>query len=305
MESVESATKNVNLLLNCNQKMTKTSPCVGIVPHQLRKAKSLGELNISELVWHNKPSATSGKVKDLTASDHIVIYPSSKIWFANYNKLKCKVSLLIAEPKVIHHRYYAMLWLLRIKYQNIFVRYKDLTNRYDNVIILPIVGCWIPELSDCDFSNKENRVSLIASNKNQWTGHQLRHQIIREMSNTDINIRVDIMGRGYQPFEHKKEGLLPYQFSIVIENCQENDYFTEKLVDCFVCKTIPIYWGASNIGEYFNVKGMFIFQTLEQLWLILRNLTGETYQEMNPTIEQNHDIARSLSNTGKIIADEL
>ena len=141
--------------------------------------------------------------------------------------------------------------------------------------------------------------------KTNGLGHQLRHQIIREMSNTDINIRVDIMVRVYQPFGHKKEGLLSYQFSIVIENCQENDYFTEKLVDCFVCKTIPIYWGASNIGEYFNVKGMFIFQTLEELWLILRNLTGETYQEMNPTIEQNHDIARAISNTGKIIADKL
>ncbi len=284
--------------------MTKKCP-IGIVPHQLRKTKNLGELNVSDLVWDRSNTMPAGKVKDLTASDHIVIYPSSRIWFANYNKLKCKVSLLIAEPKAIHYRYYAMLWLLRLKFQNIFVRYKYLTNKYRNIIVLPIVECWITGLSDCDFSKKEKRVSLIASNKKQWSGHQLRHQIVREINSNDVDMSVDVIGRGYQPFDNKKDGLLPYQFSIIIENCQEDDYFTEKLVDCFICKTIPIYWGAPNIGDYFNLKGIIVFQTIEGLQLILNNLTQETYWQYSSIIEENCTIAGKLSNTSQIITDKL
>ncbi len=67
---------------------------------------------------------------------------------------------------------------------------------------------------------------------------------------------VDVLGKGYAPFENKEDGLLPYLFSIVIENCKEPEYFSEKLLDCFFTKTIPIFWGEGNVEEYFDMKGV-------------------------------------------------
>ena len=78
-------------------------------------------------------------------------------------------------------------------------------------------------------------------------------------------LQVQVLGRGYNPFEHKQDGLLPYRYSVVIENVQEVDYFTEKLLDCMLCGTLPIYWGAPNIEKYFDVAGMIICNSLIDL----------------------------------------
>ena len=48
-------------------------------------------------------------------------------------------------------------------------------------------------------------------------------------------------------------------FSIVIENSIESDYFTEKLLDCFLTGTIPIYVGTKTTSEYFDTDGIIYF----------------------------------------------
>jgi Glycosyltransferase family 10 (fucosyltransferase). len=58
------------------------------------------------------------------------------------------------------------------------------------------------------------------------------------------------------PIEDKYDGIHPYKYSIAIENYQCNDYWTEKITDCFLSRTMPIYWGASNISKYFPEKSM-------------------------------------------------
>ena len=45
-------------------------------------------------------------------------------------------------------------------------------------------------------------------------------------------------------------------FSIAIENASYETYFTEKLLDCFATGTIPVYYGAPDIGDYFNKDGI-------------------------------------------------
>lgn len=54
-----------------------------------------------------------------------------------------------------------------------------------------------------------------------------------------------------------------YQFSIIIENSKQTNYFTEKLIDCLITKTIPIYWGCPNIEEIkiFNTNGWIIIDS--------------------------------------------
>ena len=79
----------------------------------------------------------------------------------------------------------------------------------------------------------------------------------------DSNLDVDIYGKELDKIfgshkkikgeaEHKIDALKDYQFSIAIENCNEYGYFTEKLADCILTDTTPIYMGCPNIQDYLN-----------------------------------------------------
>jgi hypothetical protein len=60
------------------------------------------------------------------------------------------------------------------------------------------------------------------------------------------------------------------------------------LIDCFATWTVPIYWGAPDIAEYFNAKGMYVFESIKQIldWRQLFN--RGTYESMLPYIEENY-----------------
>jgi len=100
---------------------------------------------------------------------------------------------------------------------------------------------------------KTKLVSMIASNKTMCSEHIYRQQIIQKFSN-----KCDHFGRGYNPINNKEDGLKDYCFSFAMENATYSNMFTEKITDCFMTGTIPIYYGISNIGNYFNTDGIII-----------------------------------------------
>ena len=100
-------------------------------------------------------------------------------------------------------------------------------------------------------------------------------------------IDADVIGRGYNSFEKKSDGLAPYRYSIVIENVRESSYFTEKLIDAFLTETVPIYWGAPNIGEFFYTEGMIICETFEDLKAAVMNADENGYNDKSIAIAVN------------------
>jgi hypothetical protein len=69
------------------------------------------------------------------------------------------------------------------------------------------------------------------------------------------------------------------------------NWFTEKLVDCFRTKTIPIYKGCPNIKDFYNKKGIITFDTMEELSTILNNINqnGDSiYDSMKKEFEDNY-----------------
>jgi hypothetical protein len=76
-------------------------------------------------------------------------------------------------------------------------------------------------------------------------------------------------------------------FSIVIENFQDELYFTEKLLNCFATGTIPIYLGAKNIGEKFNLDGIIQFNTIEELNNIITTISDKLYQDKIDSVKDN------------------
>lgn len=50
------------------------------------------------------------------------------------------------------------------------------------------------------------------------------------------------------PVDDKFEFLRKFKFNIAFENSMVDGYTTEKIVDAFLCRTVPIYWGNPRIN---------------------------------------------------------
>jgi hypothetical protein len=80
-------------------------------------------------------------------------------------------------------------------------------------------------------------------------------------------------------------------FHIAIENVSIANWFSEKLIDCFQTKTVPIYYGCTNIGEYFNKEGILTANNIEEIITICHYLTPEVYKNKLPMLEQNFELS--------------
>lgn len=181
---------------------------------------------------------------------------------------------------------------------------KDILNSCPNSKKFIFGTCWI------DFKTfkekKQNEISFITSYKRQTKGHQLRHQLLEKYSNTD-NINGFFFRKISSPPRIENKNILfeNAKFHIVIENTSKDNLITEKLIDCFATKTIPIYWGCPNIGEFFNEKGIIKFNTLEELDLILNKLTPEYYEELSDVLEENYQKSKEYYDFHKRVEKEI
>jgi hypothetical protein len=86
-----------------------------------------------------------------------------------------------------------------------------------------------------------------------------------------------------------------YKFVIAMENKKKDGYVTEKILNAFYSGAIPIYWGSSNIKEFFNEKAFINvddFESFEKCVEYVINLTNEQIQLManEPIYNPDNDI---------------
>jgi hypothetical protein len=106
------------------------------------------------------------------------------------------------------------------------------------------------ELLTLNVPSKTQAVSYIASN-DVWLPGQRRRNDLREFLMQAAADKVEVFGRGIRYIEDKWTGLAPYRYSVAVENFVGPDYWTEKLSDCFLSWTIPLYHGCPNVEQYF------------------------------------------------------
>jgi spore maturation protein CgeB len=70
-------------------------------------------------------------------------------------------------------------------------------------------------------------------------------------------------------------------------------------------KTIPIYWGCSNINKFYNPKGIINFQSIDQLIQIVNNLTPDFYNSKKDIIEENYNRVQEYQNYEQRIIDKI
>jgi len=91
-----------------------------------------------------------------------------------------------------------------------------------------------------------------------------------------------------------KKWIMGTQFSIAIENCNQRNYMSEKLLDCFMSLTVPIYIGCPNVTDYFDARGMLCAKDLNDLIRICNTLTPEKYAQMLPFLMINKQKTEEL-----------
>lgn len=99
---------------------------------------------------------------------------------------------------------------------------------------------------------KSRMLSWIVSDLKRLQGHRLRMEFYYKIKKYKLDI--DVFGRGINPIDDKFDGLAPYRYSLAIENSSTPHYWTEKLADCFLSFTVPIYFGCINLSDYFPEK---------------------------------------------------
>ncbi len=98
--------------------------------------------------------------------------------------------------------------------------------------------------------------------------------------------------RGATP--NKLETIKQYKFSICYENMRDvKGYVTEKIFDCLAAGTVPVYWGASNIGEYVPAECFIDRRQFESETALLEFLNSITEQEYARYLESAEAFLRS------------
>lgn len=132
-------------------------------------------------------------------------------------------------------------------------------------------------------------ISCITSNKTFTELHVFRNNCVQFIQKHALP--VDVYGVGYNYIKQKLDGLKDYKYSIAIENGIFENYFTEKILDCFLTGTIPIYKGCPNLHKFFNMDGVLRFDTIEQLKEIIDNIGSGKYNVSQEILRDNYNRA--------------
>lgn len=263
--------------------MSDTSPAVAVLPYGKKLGYRPGQLPLDALNWPlGQPERLKGRLlKDLEADDHLVIYPASTAHIRPSFGTRAKVSMMVVEPRALQQRHYDRLKWSHKRFHRVLCANEPFLASIPNGAFLPFGSTWVPDWQDLD-TTKTHNMSLIASSKRDLEGHVLRHETVEWA--TAEGLDVDVMGRGYKPFEVKSDGLAPYRYSVVIENVREPDYFTEKLIDAILCECVPIYWGCPNIDRFFDTSGMILCETEEEVHAAIRGADEDGFNARLPAL---------------------
>lgn len=172
----------------------------------------------------------------------------------------------------------------------------------------PLVPPHVPQVPIEELlSAKTKLISAIGSNQNALPGHRARTEILDAIE-ANAHFGVDVFGKGRAYIKEKREGLHSYRYSIAIENSTTPNYWTEKLSDCFLSLTVPIYLGAPNATEYFPAESMITVSWEDlssRLDVLLSRISVEDFERRIPFLLEARRLIIEKYDFGRQIASLL
>lgn len=200
-----------------------------------------------------------------------------------------------------------------IKNQNIFtfiLTWDDkVINNCHNAIFLPFGHTWFkPDQYSKDFI-KEFKLAHLSGELLKTYGHSMRHELLSREEEVKIETKFYKKFGNRHDIEDARIGkekvFSDAQFNVAIENTQHRGYFTEKILDSFLLKSIPVYWGCSNIEDYFDAEGIITFSCIDDLIFKVNNLTEDYYESKKEVIEKNYNLALQYVDYEQNIVDYI
>jgi hypothetical protein len=160
---------------------------------------------------------------------------------------------------------------------------------YNNSILWEDTNCgvtwWLnksyDELKNLDYPTKNNKISCVTSAKHTHRNQMVKNLVkkIKEMHLYGKGHDKNYYGETYKGVLNydgncKFLGLIDYEYSIVLENSQQKNYWTEKLADAYLSWCVPIYFGCPNIKDFFPENSVYMINnntTIEDIDKILSN----------------------------------
>ena len=182
-------------------------------------------------------------------------------------------------------------------------------NNCSNALLMPFGHTWFTPEQYCEPHPKKFQTSHLCGKLNKTYGHSLRHELLARQNEIKTPIKFfNTYGDRYNienARKGKEEVFGDSMFGVAIENVSHRGWFTEKILDCFLLKTIPIYWGCSNIEEYFNMDGILKVDNVDDIIYTLNNLTEEFYISKKDIIEENWKLAQNYTNYEQNIVNTI
>lgn len=201
--------------------------------------------------------------------------------------------------------------------------YRDEVLR-DNPKARFFLGVTVFQREEC-YSQKGFCVSTVVGHKvnNNMPGYNMRHELWFKKDRINMDTMFYLSGEhrcpssriktAYGDIEVKgelrlgmaKDVVFRCMFHIAIENKFFDNWFTEKIVDCFMGKTVPIYIGAKNIGRFFNEKGIIQVQSVDEAIGACNSLTEDDYYSRAGAINDNFERSQKYLYYDKMLIEKV
>jgi len=175
-------------------------------------------------------------------------------------------------------------------YDIIVTHTESYLNRFPSkCIFFPTGGLWVTERNEV----KEDSISFMTTKKLMTIGQKLRSEIYHRENELSYkkrfyeSKRIPVGNKFPELPDGNKACLFNSAFSIIVENQIEKNYFSEKIIDCIWSKSIPIYCGCPNIGDFFDERGILKFSSFDELKTTVQNLSYDDYLSRIPYLEDN------------------
>ena len=202
-------------------------------------------------------------------------------------------------------------WVIQNKHLfDVILTWSDkVLNNCDNAVFIPFGHTWMKSNQYEKQHEKKFEIAHLSGILNKSYGHSMRHEIIARQNEMKIptNFHTTIGDRNnIDDARIGKETVFGNsQFGVVIENFSHEGYFTEKILDCFLLKTIPVYWGCSDIESRFHLEGIIKFENVDHFIKSINTLTKDYYEQRKDIIEKNYQEALKYVDYEQNIVDQI
>ena len=139
---------------------------------------------------------------------------------------------------------------------------------------------------------KSKKLSVVCSNQTMLPGHKKRLEFILDLKDR-FKDKIDVFGRGINPIPDKFDALIDYKYSVAIENNSIPGYFTEKISECFLAFTMPVYFGCPDIDKYYDKRSFLsvdINDKTTAFTMIDQLLQEDPYDKALPFVKRSRDL---------------